>query len=90
MAPAVLFLDAESFSNVPVIGDGKGGDRIFIIRSSVHFLIVYHPIFLKRKDNLPFAANLPVLSLYLSKLRCKQNIKNFLLERVRLWKRKKD
>jgi len=90
MAPAVLFLDAESFSNVPVIGDGKGGDRIFIIRSSVHFLIVYHPIFLKRKDNLPFAANLPLLLPSPHKLVWEQNINNFLLERKRLWKRKKD
>jgi hypothetical protein len=45
---------------------------------------------IKRKDNLLSEANLPLFSPYSLGIRWKQNINNFLLERKRLWKRKKD
>ena len=88
MASAVLLPDAEAFSDVPVIGYGKRSDAVVFISRFVHFLILYPSISMKRKDNLPSEANLPFLSPYSLGLRWKQNINNFLLERIRLWKRK--
>jgi hypothetical protein len=49
MTAAVLLFDAESFPDVPEIGDGKGGDRIFAVVLFVHILIVYSQSLHKKK-----------------------------------------
>ena len=41
MASAVLLFDAEAFSYITVVCDGKGGDRILVTALFIHTLIVY-------------------------------------------------
>lgn len=42
MSPAVPLSNTESFSDVPVVGDGKGSDTV-VIYLSLHLLILYVP-----------------------------------------------